>query len=158
MSDMNALGLLVGHLIGDYVWQNDWMAGNKTKPHPGPAPAFGPLRDHEQERSFEAEIALWTARKQDYRRGHLACLTHCTAYTLAVWLCSWWWLPWWGVLLCFLLHFPVDRWRLARKWMTAMGQEDFATGMFAPWSIIAVDNTFHLLVLFLIGLAAECNP
>lgn len=110
---MDGFGLLVGHLLGDYVLQDDWQAENKT-------------------------------------RSSVACAIHCSLYTLAIWLCSFWWLPWWGVALCWLAHFPVDRWRLARRWMS-FRQEAFATGIFAPWSIIVVDNTLHLLVLFLIG-------
>lgn len=113
---MDGFGLLVGHLLGDYVLQDDWQAVNKT-------------------------------------RSSLACAVHCTLYTLAVWLCSFWWLPWWGLLVCWLAHFPLDRWRLARRWMS-LRQEAFATGPLSPWSVVVVDNTLHLLTLFLIGALA----
>lgn len=116
---MNGFGLLVGHLLGDYVFQNDWQAANKTK-------------------------------------SSMACAVHCFLYTLAVWLCACWWLPWWGVATCWLAHFPVDRFGLARRWMIHVsGQEKFATGALAPWSVIVVDNTFHLSVLFVIGLVTN---
>jgi hypothetical protein len=36
--------------------------------------------------------------------------------------------------------------------MTLNGQESFATGVFAPWSIIVVDNIIHLVIL---GVACE---
>jgi hypothetical protein len=34
------------------------------------------------------------------------------------------------------------------------GQRAFATGPLSPWSVIVVDNTIHLLVLYLIGCVA----
>lgn len=115
---MTGFFLLLGHLIGDYVVQNDWMAANKTT-------------------------------------RTLPCLVHCLLYTLAVWACSFWWMPWWGLAVCFALHFPVDRWRLAVWWMkNVSGQKAFATGPLAPWSFIVVDNVGHLIVLGLIAAAA----
>jgi len=107
--------LLLGHLIGDYIVQNDWMASNKTS------------------RTFP-------------------CVVHCACYTLAVWACSFWWMPWWGLLACFALHFPMDRFRLAGRWMrNVSGQTAFATGPLSPWSIIIVDNIGHLAVLGVTG-------
>jgi hypothetical protein len=29
---VNGFGLLIGHLVGDYIFQNDWMAANKVNP------------------------------------------------------------------------------------------------------------------------------
>lgn len=109
---MEALGLVVGHLCGDYVAQSDNMAAGK-------------------------------------RQSHLACLQHCAAYTVCVWLFSFWWMPWWGLALCMALHFPVDRYRLVGRWMLAFGQEGFFRGL-GPWSFILVDNTYHLVCLWLI--------
>ena len=111
---MDGFFLLLGHLLGDYVLQNDWQAANK-----------------------------W--------RSSAACTVHCLLYTLAVWACSFWWLPWWGPVVCFLAHWPIDRFRLAGRWMALVGQERFATGPLAPWSIIVVDNVGHLLTLGLIA-------
>lgn len=114
---MDGFMLLLGHLLGDYVLQNDWQAQNKTT-------------------------------------RSLHCTVHCLLYTAAVWACSFWWMPWWGVAACFALHWPVDRFRLARRWMKLTGQEQFATGVFSPWSIIVVDNVGHLVVLAGIAAAA----
>ncbi|WP_143394018.1 hypothetical protein [Fimbriiglobus ruber] len=91
-------------------------------------------------------------------RGHLACTVHCCLYTLAVFACSLWWMPWWGLLVCFAVHWPIDRFRLAGRWMrNVSGQTVFASlppvGM-SPWSVIVVDNTFHLLTLGLIAAAS----
>lgn len=115
---MTGYWLLMAHLVGDYVAQNDWMAQNKT-------------------------TQSWP------------CLVHCFFYTLAVATgaaLQLYPMQWHGLLLVFATHFPMDRFRLARKWMTLNGQESFATGVFAPWSIIVVDNIIHLVIL---GVACE---
>lgn len=152
---IESFGLLAGHMAGDYLLQTDWMAANKANPHPGPMPPLrSGLRDEVDGRDYAEEVGAWGLRHAAWVRGHHACLLHCAVYTLAVWACSFWWLPWWGAALCFLLHFPLDRWRLARKLMRWTGQEGFATGPLAPWSVILVDNTLHLLTLFAIGVLA----
>lgn len=117
---MESLGLLVGHLAGDYLVQNDWMARNKTS-------------------------------------SHLACLCHCLAYTFMVWACSSYWMPWWGVVVCFVAHYPFDRWRWAAYLMTHWsGQAHFASPAHPmyPWSVVVVDNTYHLVTLWVIGRCA----
>ncbi len=117
---MTGFGLLLGHLVGDYILQNDWQAANKTQRH-------------------------WP------------CLIHCLLYTVSVWAFSFLWLPWWGLAICFLSHYPIDRYRLAAWWMKNIsGQTHFASKehpMF-PWSVVMVDNIFHLLTLYLIALLA----
>jgi hypothetical protein len=113
---MIGFGLIVGHLVGDFLVQNDWMARNKTS-----------------------------------RTPH--CFVHCLFYTLAIWAFSFWWMPAWGLAVVFGTHFPIDRWRLARRYMVHIsGQKDFATGPLSPWSIIVVDQVFHLIVLFVVGI------
>ncbi len=158
---MESLGLLVGHLIGDYILQNDWQAQNKSNPLSGKSPGRfveDKLGVYYQPGDPVAE-ATWHCAIAKSWMGHLACTVHCLLYTLAVWTCSFWWMPLWGVVVCFLAHWPVDRFRLAWWWMNSVsGQAAFAKGPsdtpaspFWPWSIIVVDNTFHLLVLFIIG-------
>jgi hypothetical protein len=104
----------------------------------------------ERNRAF----AEWPGKLRRYYLGHLACTVHCLLYTLAVWACTFWWMPWWGLLVCFAVHWPIDRFRLAKRWMMATGQRKFAEGLLSPWSVIVVDNTWHLLTLFLIAAAA----
>ena len=112
---MQGFSLLVGHMLGDFILQNDWMAAKKTK-------------------------------------SSDACAVHCLIYTLALLATCWWFLPWWTYPVIGLAHFPVDRWRLARKCMDLTGQANFATGPFAPWSVIIVDQTMHFVVLYLVAL------
>lgn len=110
---MIGLGIFLGHCLGDFILQNDWMAAKKTK---------------------------YT----------LPCLVHCLFYTLGMFLVLWphFSLPWLFYLIVFATHFPIDRFRLARRMMTWTGQENFASGPFAPWSVIIVDNTMHLLIAY----------
>jgi hypothetical protein len=107
--------MLLGHLVGDYVIQNTYMATRKTK-------------------------------------ESLPCLVHCICYTFAIFALCWAWFPWWGYLVVFGLHFPIDRWRLATWWMEhgPIDQKLFASqgAPFWPWSVIMVDNIWHLLTLY----------
>jgi hypothetical protein len=159
---VNGLGLLVGHLIGDYVSQNDWQARWKSARRgamnayewdrligPPPDPITN-VKRHEGEPGFckSLRVRVWR-----HWRPSVACTTHCLLYTFAVWCCSADWMTWWGVLICFAAHWPIDRWGMARKLMTLNGQEYFAIGPLSPFSIIIVDNTLHLLTLYLIAVA-----
>lgn len=146
-------GLLLGHLVGDYVLQNDWLAKHKTTPHPGPRPKTFDKAKPEELEPLLGEWNEYDKKFSAYWLGHLACMCHCFCYTIAVQVCSLFWLPTWALVACCVLHFPVDRFRLAAWWMkNVSGQKEFATGALSPWSIIVVDNIFHLLVLFTIAL------
>ncbi len=74
------------------------------------------------------------------------CVVHCSAYTAAVASCTWW--PWWALLAVFVTHFIQDRTQIIRWWMNLIGQEKFAGPPLGPWSIIVVDNVWHIVVLF----------
>lgn len=159
-TDMAGFWLLMGHLVGDYIVQNDWMAKNKANPHPGPEPhpnrSWITAGDSIASPYGVSEQRVWWAAQRAWRLGHLACTAHCLLYTLAVWACTWWWMPWWGLAACFAAHWPLDRFRLARLWMTRVsGQAEFAAGPMTPWSVVVVDNVFHLLTLGLIAEAAR---
>lgn len=107
--------LILAHLVGDYVLQNDWQAQNKT-------------------------------------RYHVPCIVHVLLYTLAFVViveASGGW-PTWAYGAIAATHYPVDRYGLAGRWMrNVSGQKGFADGM-GPWSIIVVDNTFHLICAFIV--------
>jgi hypothetical protein len=154
---MEGFYLLLAHMVGDYVLQNDWQAANKTSPHPGNRPGsyhpnfwaeweFVPCPDRTP--AWRESCRLWWV-------GHIACTVHCLLYTASVAAFSFWWMPWWGYVVCFGLHWVIDRFRLAGLWMRRVsGQKSFADGPLAPWSIIVVDNVFHLLTLA--AIAAAC--
>jgi hypothetical protein len=151
---MDGLLLLTGHLIGDYIVQNDWMAANKTNGHPGPMPDEPHKWDAIAANNADKAAAWFAYGKavKAWRAGHLACTVHCICYTLAVWACSFWWMPWWGLVACFALHWPIDRFRLAGRWMrNVSGQKAIAGRSRTPWSIIVVDNVAHIATLAVIG-------
>lgn len=157
---IDGFGLLVGHLIGDYRLQNDWMAKNKINPYPGPKPGIQYLPDGSPSvDSYDGliqKLHIWRNINREWWLGHLACTIHCLLYTFSIWVCSCFHFPWWALLVCFLIHWPIDRFRLARIWMEKIsGQKAFANGPFAPWSIIVVDNCFHLETLFVLKLLVE---
>lgn len=157
---MESLCILVAHLIGDYLWQNDWMASRKTAPRPGPKPPLPRLPDgspiHRSVFEHEMELRLWAGANRKWWFGNLACTVHCACYTLAFCLCCFWFMPWWGYLVIFLVHWPIDRYRLAYWWMTNVSeQKSFATGPLAPWSVIVVDNTFHLITVLVVMACAS---
>ncbi|HEU4965207.1 MAG TPA: DUF3307 domain-containing protein [Bacilli bacterium] len=102
---------LVGHLVGDYLLQTDWMA------------------NHKKEKSW---------------RGELACHVHCLLWTLAVLVFTGWWDgP--HIALVYLSHYLLDRTPLVRWYVTAVNQSPPPL-----WVHILVDNTLHLVFLFLI--------
>lgn len=115
MKDATPLLLaIIGHLVGDYLLQNDWMALNKKKP--------GQL-------------------------GADACIIHCTLWTLAVsFFAGWWGAP---SFVLFLAHYAQDRTGVIVWWMTKVNrQQQFVTGPCAPWSVIVVDNVWHVVSLW----------
>lgn len=112
---MNTLLLaIIGHLVGDYLLQNDWMALNKKK-------------------------------------RTLPCAVHCGLWTLAVCVFAGWWACWVPLVL-FAAHFAQDRTGLVVWWMTRVNrQAQFVSGPCAPWSIIVVDNVWHIVSLYAVA-------
>jgi len=100
---------LIGHMVGDYLMQNDWMALNKKK-HSWP------------------------------------CFVHCLLWTLSVFNFTQW-----GLIPCaflFVTHFIQDRTYIVKWCMEHAGQSGFTQPPFAPWSLIVVDNTWHLVQIW----------
>lgn len=119
---MNTLLLaIIGHLVGDYLLQNDWMALNKKKP------------------------------------GHIgtaACMLHALLWSISVTMFSGWWRVYWTQPALFALHYWQDRTNFVLWWMTKVNrQKQFAEGPCAPWSVIVVDNVWHILSLYVVARA-----
>jgi hypothetical protein len=101
---------IVGHLVGDYLLQNDWMALNKKK-------------------------------------RSLPCIVHCTLWTLSVcFFAGWWTLP--AIAVLWVTHFIQDRTGIILWYMKSIGQDQFISGPCAPWSVIVVDNVWHIVVIY----------
>lgn len=108
------ISALVGHLVGDYLLQNDVQALNKKRPG---------------------------------LKGMFCCVLHCAIWTASVCAFSRWF-DVASVSVLFGSHFLQDRTNVVRWYMTAIGQEAFATGSCSPWSIIVVDNVFHVVTIW----------
>jgi hypothetical protein len=130
------VGILLGHMLGDYVFQNQWMALSKN-------------------------------------RNTFRCALHCVVYAACVCMLTSW-NPWWFGLV-FASHFPIDRWSLGERWLKLIGgrsieefirngHEDLdlsdeasaaqrnnyiaARGGFSTLVFAAVDNTMHMVIMF----------
>jgi hypothetical protein len=103
---------IIGHLVGDYILQNDWMALNKKS-----------------------------------KTGAFNCWVHCMIWTFSVVSFAGWWHC--GVVgVLFLTHWIQDRTNIIAWWMDLIGQKQFRTGACAPWSIIVVDNVWHIITIW----------
>lgn len=106
---------IIGHLVGDYLLQNDWMALNKKAPG---------------------------------MRGSWACTVHSAVWSGCVVLFAGW--NAWAFAALQTAHYWQDRTNVVRWWMTRpwKDQTQFVTGPCAPWSIIVVDNVWHIVSLW----------
>lgn len=116
---------LIGHLVGDYLFQTDWQAANKLYVRGKMMRTFG--------------VALY----------------HGTLWMAAVGLMAlvagkpW---PWWALVTMALAHGVQDWARTAPRLMTWRKQFVFFKENLPQayvWATIVVDNTLHLLMLFL---------
>jgi hypothetical protein len=155
----NSIALLIGHMAGDYLLQNDWMAVNKSQS------------------TAKGLVAC-----------NLHCLLYSLAVATVVCLGGWVvvgaelfvfgrsinWIV--AFLIAYVCHFPIDRWGLAGKYMKWFGQTlpdkldstwvQVARPEKRPWEadnvqvytgprqyfwapvMIAVDNTMHLVLMW----------
>jgi hypothetical protein len=110
---------IIGHLVGDYLLQNDWMALNKKKQDP---------------------------------YGSFACVVHCGIWSMCVLCFSGWLHSVHLFLVCLFLmvpHFIQDHTQIVKFWMIRVNrQPKFAEPPLAPWSLIVVDNVWHIVTLW----------
>lgn len=104
---------IVGHLVGDYLAQNDTMASQKKT------------------------NSWW-------------CLLHCLIWTGLVFCFNGGDFGLLGVMVLFCTHFIQDRTQIIKHYMDFVGQKSFRTGPLAPWSSVVVDNTWHIVTIWLV--------
>lgn len=158
MIGLSGLALLVGHLLGDYVLQNDWLYVNKTNPWPGKEPwsASGVIPGDGRQgldrlREIGSAYIAWRLRRLAWWRGHLACTLHCLVYTGCIFLALWpiAVLPWWFYLAVGVIHWPIDRFQLAKYWVRGPdGPEAILSKLRRPLIQKTVDQAFHLITLY----------
>ena len=85
------------------------------------------------------------------KKSSLPCFVHVALYTATVALFTRW--PWWALAIVAATHFAQDRADLVLRWMRLAGQRRFSEPPLAPWSVIVVDNVWHLVVLFGLSVA-----
>jgi hypothetical protein len=108
---MDFFSILLAHMVGDFVIQNDWMASGK-------------------------------------KRSSVICLVHALTYIVPfIILCE---CNWWQLFLITSQHHLQDRDGFVLWFMKKSGKEIFATVPCAPWSVFAVDATFHLTWIYFI--------
>lgn len=118
----------LGHLVGDYLFQTKYMALNKSGKG-------------------------WS--------GFKTCTLHVLIYTVSICLMLWMLNPW-NILAVFIPHWIIDRWSLASVWLKLIGGRTFEAAYlsqdkyrdfdiaFTSFVYAVVDNTFHLLSLWLV--------
>lgn len=84
----------------------------------------------------------WMA--QNKKITSLACLAHVFFYILPFIFTP---LVWWQLVLIAFQHFLQDRYQFALWFLRLKGSADFALPPSAPWSLIVVDNIFHILFI-----------
>lgn len=155
---MESFAMLLGHLVGDFIAQDDWQASNKANPWPGPRPGRVRLPDGSPVVPIDLadQLAAWDFRTRRWWVGNLACTIHCVLYAVCCYVFCITWMPWWAAVIVGLVHWPIDRFRLPRLFMERVSnQRAFATGPLAPWSVVVVDQVWHLLTLYLVWLACR---
>lgn len=120
--EFNAM-MILGHLLGDYVFQSDFMAQNKTK--------------------HSSAAALHAAMYTLVLAAVLAPAFQVSTETTEVYALK--------LFVVFITHYLMDRYSLAKRWMQLelVDQKGFAESL-KPWSTIIIDNTGHLCVLALL--------
>ena len=134
----NNIALFLGHLIGDYILQNDDMAINKSKPsYEGLLPCIKHCTYYALSVAFCVLGGGW--------RLIIGQTTYNYQWSLLA-----------AFLIAYITHYPIDRHSLAKKWMKKIGQStDFEKAneirkYFIAPVYIAVDNTMHLFLMWLL--------
>jgi hypothetical protein len=115
----------VGHLIGDYILQNDWMANNKLWKGDNPS---------------SLNVAFF----------HALVVTVCIYCCGRVAGYEW---ETWKLFVIWISHGLQDCFRLGTVWMNLYGQFRYFKEKLPEayvWATIVVDNVFHFALLFVL--------
>ncbi|NIA19527.1 MAG: DUF3307 domain-containing protein [Xanthomonadaceae bacterium] len=81
----------------------------------------------------------WMANNK--KNSSWACGIHVGTYMLPFLVCG---LHWWQLALIAVQHFAQDRSGFITWFLQTTGKREMTEAPMAPWSIIVVDNSFHL--------------
>ena len=140
----NNIALLLGHLVGDYLTQDEYTALNKSKKG-----IDGFLTCAAHCCLYSIMVAIFVV----FGGWHQTILAGCPDHFMAF-------------VIAFITHFPIDRWSLATPFMKMIGQSGFKEpdgGMCCNGEVtinkrnyfiapiyIAVDNTLHLVLMWVL--------
>lgn len=146
----NNLALLIGHLLGDYVFQTEFMAVNKSKKG---MDGFSPCMAHCIVYSFCVAFCVLMG---GWRTVFYTMASPESKFALSLFV---------AMLVVFITHYPIDRYGLASKWLRTIGQSDFESVKISPnltdeekvlrrYFIapvyMVVDNTLHIFLMWLV--------
>ena len=81
------------------------------------------------------------------KKNSWICTVHIVTYMLPFLFCGFSWLQ---LLLIAVQHWIQDRTNIVVYFMQVAGKKEFTQSPMAPWSIIVVDNIFHILWIALV--------
>jgi hypothetical protein len=86
---------------------------------------------------------------ENKKKSHIICGIHCLIWASCVCLLG-------NIesnkvfIILFVTHYIQDRWQLIPWYMKTIGQNNFAKPPLAPWSLIVVDNVWHIFTIWII--------
>jgi hypothetical protein len=86
---------------------------------------------------------------ENKKNNGLICSLHCFIWASCVCLMG----DIWNIkafIVLFTTHYIQDRWHLIPLYMKSIGQKNFAKPPLAPWSLIVVDNVWHIFIIWVI--------
>lgn len=127
---------IVGHLVGDYLLQNDWMANTKKRP------------GHEGRMACLSHSGLWAASVCLFAGwGEMFWLAESPAFAV-LWFLHYWQdrtnvIAWWMRL----------KWKDQSRFMETDKIAYYGEGPevkvgLGPWSVIVVDNVWHIVTIW----------
>lgn len=84
----------------------------------------------------------WMAKNKKFNSYN--CFVHVLTYLIPFLFCE---LQVWQIIAIGIQHFIQDRTNFIIYFMKLKGSKEFATGIWAPWSIIVTDNIIHILFI-----------
>lgn len=121
----NNIALLIGHFVGDYIFQNDWMAKNKIKPGlKGADACFTHTFIYSVCVTFFVLLGGW--RYKDLLQSVFIVFG-----------------------IAFLSHYWIDRYSVGNLWMDIYKHSKFdGKNPFVPIVYVAIDNTMHMVLMW----------
>lgn len=140
--------MIIAHMLGDYVFQNDYLAKDKVLNRAKYEEDYHTIVDQFGDGMAGISCSLHEYIKIRAARSRAICFMHCMIYTLLTFVCTFLFMDrhfgFLGLGIVLITHFFIDHFRLAREWMSFAGQDGFAQN-FGDWAVVIVDNTFHLV-------------